>query len=165
MKIAFQKPNKWNLLERAISWWTHSKYCHVTLMFGDYVSWKHKVNMNFKPTLFSARSDRNPAVEFISWDAVNQQLFDVYDINWKIDEDILIEKAKKYVGSKYDYIGIFFNFILPLKIDEPKEWFCSEICSYLLKQGGISLNKHPYRYSPGSLFNELKRKHLISLSK
>ena len=162
MKIAFQYPHKGHIIENLITWWTHSKYCHVALLFEDEFA-LNKYTYDNLPKLFSADTNQVPNVGFVYWNETSKQIFDVYEINYHLNESKILQQALKYVGAKYDYIGIFFNFIIPLRIEEPKRWFCSEICSYLLKKNGVPLKRHHYRYSPGSLYRELKNKGLINL--
>jgi len=160
MKIVFQRPHKNHFIEKLIAWWTHSKYCHVALLFEEPMVLKQYTG-DMAPKLFSADINQKPPTGFVYWNNVDKYLFDQFYLMKPIDESKVIQQALKYVGAKYDIIGILFNFVIPLRIEEPKEWFCSEICSYLLKRNGYPLSKHHYRYSPGSLYKELLQKGLI----
>ncbi len=41
--------------------------------------------------------------------------------------EVAVEEARRLVGKKYDYLGIF-GFLNPFPIQDDKRWYCSEIC-------------------------------------
>lgn len=43
--------------------------------------------------------------------------------------EVAIEEAKKLVGKKYDYLGIF-GFVNPLPVHSKDKWYCEEICNW-----------------------------------
>lgn len=57
-----------------------------------------------------------------------------------------IEKAKKLVGKKYDYLGLF-GYFQPLVIEDRKKWYCSEICDWFKWVAGL-YPKRNKRISP-----------------
>jgi len=55
-------------------------------------------------------------------------------IEVKVDDKLAesaVESMAREAGAGYDYLGLF-GFLLPFNIEDPKKWFCSEIC---MKQG------------------------------
>lgn len=54
--------------------------------------------------------------------------------------EVAVEEAKKLVGRKYDYWGIF-GFVQPFIVQDPKKYFCSELCDWFKVLCGI----HPKR--------------------
>jgi hypothetical protein len=55
--------------------------------------------------------------------------------------EVAMQEAKKLVGKKYDFRGIF-GFVNPIPIQDSKKWYCSEICDWLKVLLGI----YPKRY-------------------
>ena len=62
--------------------------------------------------------------------------------------------------SKYDWIGIMFSVIIPVRFESKKNWFCSELCRATLRVGEIpymdwSIPDHTV--TPAQLFYEVKQ--------
>ena len=74
-------------------------------------------------------------------------------------KDELVQEAIKWVYSQenkpYDWMGIAFSQFLPLSVDDQEKWFCSEICSELLKKMGVeNLKEVSKEYNPKELNSE-----------
>ena len=70
--------------------------------------------------------------------------------------EVAVEEAKKLVGKKYDYLGLF-GFFQPFVIEDNKKWYCSEILDWLK----VLLGLYPKRYkriSPRRAAQVLARK-------
>lgn len=141
MKLAFYKGTlkenpKADMVDRAVTFWTDSKYSHCEIVFSG-------------NTFFSA-SGRDKAVRFKTfrenparWDYVDLDNFvHMHDMT----EEKILARARAYDGDKYDYIGIFFTFIVPLGLQASNRWWCSEILGHILNIEFIDC------YSPQELY-------------
>lgn len=58
-------------------------------------------------------------------------------------------------GKKYDWLGIFLSQILPLQIEDPKRFFCSEFCIKFFQQLGYLEEVLPQMHGPNGFYQEL----------
>ncbi|WP_457564762.1 hypothetical protein [Caminibacter sp.] len=73
-------------------------------------------------------------------------------------EDILMKLFNVQKNKKYDVMGVFLSQLIPLEIENPKKWFCSEICAYLITASGLMcLPDAPQKYSPATLAREINK--------
>ena len=140
IEIAFlHKPKPDTLLHKAIRWWTKSKYSHVELGIDGY--WVSAENYGI--------------ITFNTRPSIEQYTILRYDLDVSMDDyDRVIAFIDKVRGSKYDYLGIFLAQIIPLHVQDPKRWFCSELTTRLLKMLGEPKVKDivkPSSMSPGDL--------------
>lgn len=139
MNIAFQKnPNK--IFSKLICWWTKSPYFHTELFFSNGVSFSAQP---LQKTKFHSTDYNNK-----DWDFINIPMS-------KEQEEILYKWCISESGCNYDYVGIFFCQILNWSFENPWWWFCSEICLAGI-QKIYPMNKNPYEFSPGKLYELLK---------
>lgn len=139
--IAFHKDAD-GLTEKAICWYTKSKYSHCELIIDG--------------VWFSA-SGRDSGVR--TKDIVPQNgHWDYIRIKCSDDE---IDKLKKLQatenGKKYDYTGLWMSQFFKTSIHKEDRWFCSEICAEGLKvidKGNLKMSSN--EYNPGSLFDQLE---------
>ncbi len=54
-------------------------------------------------------------------------------------------RAQRHIGAPYDWVGIAFNFVIPIRRQNSHAWFCSELCGWAL---GLS---EAWTLSPGDL--------------
>lgn len=138
MRLAFYKAAKGSLLDKAVDLWTglHG-YSHCEIVFDQI-----EENLSF------SASPREGEVRFkyINFDPDKWEFIDLP--HSQQEELDIYNTATQFVGKKYDYKGIFLWFILPLHRQSDKQWWCSEICPFLL---GFS----NYRLSP----NRFARNH------
>lgn len=140
MKIAFYKSNKGTLLDWLINFLTgRYGFSHVELVFPTYT----KGNL----TLCFSASPRDNLVRF-KYINLNTDSWVVLDLP-NIDEKQTYKKTLDFLGKKYDYIGILFWFLIPLKKQANNKWWCSEITAKLI---GIK----NYRIHPNELYLKLK---------
>ncbi len=45
------------------------------------------------------------------------------------------QDAYSHIGAPYDWAGIVFNFVLPIRRQNKRAWFCSELCGWALGLG------------------------------
>ncbi len=73
---------------------------------------------------------------------------------FEVDEDRVtnaIEQCKKTeAGKPYDFAGIF-GFFVPWNLQAAEKWYCSEICSYLAWDFGLTGDRLIKRISPRRL--------------
>jgi hypothetical protein len=136
MQIAFYKaPGKF--IDRAIRWWTKGKYSHCELVFsnGDWFSadaWQNKVRFE--------RVRPNP------------EHWDIVDLAVTLKEELLIRAwCDSQEGKGYDYIGVVLTQVLSLDIEDPKRYFCSELCVAALQRIGRLKKVISHEESPVSL--------------
>ena len=60
--------------------------------------------------------------------------------------EVAVEEAKRLVGRKYDFLGIF-GFLNPFPFQSDKKWYCSEILDWFKKLLKIHPKRHK-RISP-----------------
>ena len=145
IKIAFYKA-KGNWVDKLIRLWTRSIYSHCELVINDEdeLLW-----ISSSPRDGGVRILQNPSMNPNNWDYITIPNTNSTDIQ-------LINKlTASQLGKKYDWLGIFFTQFLPLNIQNPNRWFCSEIVTYLLKESLLSIKNKPSWYSPGELYIEL----------
>jgi len=119
MKLAFYKSSKGTKIDKIIDIGTGMYgYSHIELVFSDGMS--------------LSSSPREGEVRFkeISYDPNTWEYVDI-DITEE-QERLLRYKSSDLVGKKYDYFGILFWYIIPIKKQKNDKWWCSEICAYLL---------------------------------
>jgi len=136
MKIAFYKGRR-NLVDKIIQFVTRSKFSHVELVHPE----------NDKIFLSSSGMDGGVRYRKFTND-FNPENWEIIELeNW-FDEKAW-ENAEKYLGAKYDFLGIFFSQGLSFNRHDKKKWFCSELVAYSL---GI---KNPHKLSPGDLYDTI----------
>lgn len=143
MKLAFYKDKK-RFLDKLISWWTRPNiwkfwemgpYSHVEILFEN--------NLCFS---VSPRESRC-RWKYIT-DIETSGKWDLYQIT---DDQNTISQVKLSCsveeGKSYDWICIFFNFILPFDEQVRDKWICSELAAKKV----FHLRK-AYKYDPNKLF-------------
>lgn len=143
MKIAFQKRDT-GVFAWLIKLWTWSKYSHCEVVFSD-------------GTAFSSHI-ANGGTRFISFLSPSPRVWDFIEIPAsRQEEDEIRAWCEFELNCKYDWFGIFFSQVLPLRREHPDRWFCSELCATVVQK----LLRLPTRppacaYSPGGLYRELR---------
>jgi len=132
-RLAFYK-GEGDITDKAIRWWTKSPYSHVELVIGDN-KW-----ISVSPRIGNLTS---------RYMLPNKEHWDYLPI--EVDEGRLDMLLDKYLGCKYDWLGIALTQFIPMNVQDPKKLFCSEWCAMVL-----GLDK-PSKYSPGSLYNKLRK--------
>lgn len=140
VKVAFYK-GKGNFFDKLIRWWTKSQYSHCELVIHN---------------LWYSSSPRNGKVRFEAINP-NSSHWDYIDIQVSPEQTAnLVAFFQSRIGKKYDWLGIALSQVLPLNIDDPKRWFCSEICTQaLIEVGAIVSSKPSNWYSPERLYNKV----------
>lgn len=135
----YRKPTKNKLMHRAIRWWTKSHYSHVQIrVAGTWTSAEQEGVIEFKYSKEEHAYDRLDYTLECTEEAFAKYL--------EFHEDVL--------GAKYDYTGIVLSQILPLSVDNPNRWFCSEVVTKILKILGdpkVTKIVKPNDVAPGDL--------------
>lgn len=128
MRLALYK-GRGDLFDKAIRWWTKSRYSHCELVLPN--------------GLFLTSSPRDGGVRAkvivpdpAQWDFIELPGLDPREV-W---DSFMLE-----LGAGYDWKGIVGSQVLHLGIESRQRWFCSELCASLI---GLD---HPAQYSPGHL--------------
>jgi len=140
--LAFYKAwnNKYSTFEdRAIAVWTNGPYSHVEMIIYDEEAGYYKMCS----ALGNCNCVRCKKHRF------NTDLYDYLEIELEEPKRVL-EFFDLIKGSKYDYLGIVLSQIFPLGVDNPNEWFCSEVCTKVCQLAAID-DKHLWKSKPESL--------------
>lgn len=144
MKIAFQKRDT-----RVFAWliklWTLSKYSHCEIVFSNGVAFSSHV--------------ANGGTRFISFLSPSPRVWDFIEISTSPQEEAELRVwCQDELNCKYDWLGIFFSQVLPLRREHPNRWFCSEVCAAAV-QRLLRLPQNPpaCTYSPGGLYRKLRK--------
>lgn len=137
MKIAFYRAEHGTLLDKVISLVTFSKYSHCELVFSN--------------ILCGSSSIRDGGIRFKKIDLESGH-WDVFDINYEVDEKLIRYWFELMEGDSYNYIGAFLSvFYIGLKLNDSK--YCSEVCALPIEG--------PNNLSPGALFRYMKKRNYI----
>jgi hypothetical protein len=147
MKVTFykawQKRATW--LDKAIAVFSFGNYSHAELQFPN-------------GECFSI-SARDKKVRFKKINIDNDR-WDTVKLTKPVDEKLLREKALKYTGHRYDYLGALTS-ITPICIQKENKCFCSEVIVDLLRQmPEYSYLKKGCNYSPSRLHKILKKERI-----
>ena len=129
-KLAFYK-GPGDITDKAIRWWTNSRFSHVELVVGS--QW---ISTSPRTMVLSSRR--------VTPDTSNWEYLDI-----NIDEHLLEDLKVKYMGHKYDWLGIVMSQFVPAGVEDPNRLFCSEWCAKVLGY------KNANEYSPGDLYRKL----------
>ena len=73
--------------------------------------------------------------------------------------EVAMAEARKLVGKKYDYIGLF-GFFWPWNIHDKNKWYCSEICAWLAYLMRVLPKRHK-RISPRRFARKLVEQGIV----
>jgi len=129
--------------DKAIRLWTRSKYSHSELIINGvwYSSSPRDLKVRGKIIIPQANH----------WDYID------IPANGK-QKHIMLNFFSEQIGKPYDWKGIILSQILPLNIQDPEEWFCSEFDSKMLMLPRMLPDDKPAQwYSPGRLADRAKQ--------
>mgnify|MGYP003611564671 CR=1 FL=1 len=112
------------------------------------------VELEINGVCYSA-SNRDGGVRSKVIDTSNKQKWVSFDLKKDIDVNRCLSYFESVKGQKYDWLNIFFSQIFKLNIQSEKKQICSEFVGNCL---GL---ENAYKYSPESLFYELKELNYI----
>lgn len=120
-QMAFYK-GKGRFFDKVVRWWTGGKYSHCELVFSN-------------DTYFSADAWENE-VRFKRM-FPNPENWDFVALNLTQKEELVVRAwCDSQEGKRYDYTGILLSQVMPLHIEDPNRWFCSELCVAALQRVG-----------------------------
>ena len=149
VKIAFYRAENGKFGDKLIAWWTRptwwkiwesSLYSHVEIVLPNGV-W---VTSSYRESVGIVARNRG-----VDYENTTQK--------WEIVEipDVPIQTAwriyQEEVGKKYDWLGIYFTEFLPLRIENPEKWYCSEFCAHAIGETRTSV-------SPQGLYEQVKKR-------
>lgn len=132
---------KGNYFDKMIRMWTRGPYSHVEFMFSD-GAW-----FGSSPREGGCRYS-NIALDTSKWDFVK---IDVTEEQ----EKVIRAWCNNQNGKGYDWTGIFLSQIFTFNVDDPKKWFCSELCTAGLKLIGRFEKVVPESVHPNKLYKML----------
>jgi len=140
MKIAFYKANTGKLVDIIINMWTGCygySHCEIVCSADSFIN----------------------AVRFKNIDIYSNHwtVFDVPEVDTIEKEQEIYHLMKSLQGAKYDWFGIVFSFVFGfIHKQKDDQWWCSEICGYVLKETVLPNLK--FRVSPNKLAKLLGHK-------
>lgn len=136
---------------------TGSSYTHCELLFSD--GTRFGIYGLFKSDFYRVDGKiRTPDVisgyDGKEWNAEN---WDCISIDGG-DEEKVRKWCEKHRGLKYDWKGIVFCQVFPWGIESKNKWFCSELVTSALQEGGFPQVKglKPYQIAPHKLASILE---------
>jgi len=153
MKVAFYKEENGTWLDTVIDCMTgRLGYSHCELVFDK--SDKLNPNINYSNACcfgISGREgiSRHKKINLLNgnWD-LYEILPDKDEVQNDIQEYPVYVDCRNYLDLKYDYVGIMFDWVLPIGIQISNRWYCSELTHKLLfgkviKVSPNGLSLHP----------------------
>jgi len=140
--LAFYKAKK-TKLDKAICFFTRSKYSHVEMIVGP---------LNGTSGMSISSSGRNGGVKERKIN-FNPERWDIVEVPWGPDDAVNVLRGE--LDKPYDFFGILFSQFFNARLHSKSRWFCSEICAY-----GLNMSE-PHRYSPGDLYLAIQERNLI----
>jgi len=138
MQLAFYKA-KGTLLDRFIRCWTRQRHSHCEFVFSDGI-W------------FSA-SPRDGGTRFKRI-APDPETWDFVELpsTSKLERFLRIW-CYMHQHLKYDWLGVFLSHLLPLRVQDPRKYFCSEVLAEGLQRLALlPCQTAPTAYTPGDLY-------------
>lgn len=106
--------------------------------------------------MFSS-SANDGGTRFVKFEPYNKDYWDTIEIRTTAAEDQAIRDfACSELYCKYDWLGIFLSQIVRMHREDPKRWFCSEICTSALQKIGHLKDIRACAISPGQLYKKLR---------
>lgn len=141
IKLAFKelKDNS-PIAAKLVGWYTDSNFGHVELIMDDL--WISSADGGVHVSKLNIEhNDKWAIVELEDAVITGKQYREI--LAWLNMQD----------PAEYDWTGIFFSQFIPLDIDDPNKWFCSEIVTKVLQMLGYRqvIDLDPSDASPGTL--------------
>jgi len=156
LKVAFYKAYTGNIVDKAIGLWTvidvltnkkiKNSYSHVEIIIDSTFD-------NVGTTNSFSSSVRDGGVRFANIN-YNPKKWDIIDIEINKTYKEFINECNKYLGCRYDLLGIFLHEFVPVHIHNPIKWYCSEIISKIV----LGLDDNKCQMSPNLLYLLLQDK-------
>lgn len=122
MYLAFYKASKGNFIDKTIAWWTRPSF----FRFWESGKYSH-VEIVFSETMCYSTSPRDGACRWKDIpDIRTSGNWDLVPINMDNKKLSIGRQCNVDLGKKYDWMSIFFSFVIPFEIEDPKRFTCSE---------------------------------------
>lgn len=141
IKLAFKELKEDSpTISKLVGWYTDSKYGHVELIIDDL--WISSAEGGVHVSKLTPNHNDRWAI---------LELNDITISGHKYSEILAWLNIQDPAG--YDWTGIILSQFIPLDIDDPNKWFCSEIVTKVLQLLEIQqvLGLDPSDASPGTL--------------
>jgi uncharacterized protein YycO len=137
MKVAFLRGT--SFFDKLIKGWTGEKYSHCELVFSDGVTIGNSLKSPFRV--------ESKKVNY------NKGYWDFIEIKIDLDQEIKMRTfCNAQIGKEYDWKAIWFSQFIPLKFQDDKRWFCSELCVAALQQIKYLPYELPSEINPGEFY-------------
>lgn len=125
--------------DKLIRLWTRSRYSHCEVVFAG----------------SGLRADQQDGVVWRLW--TRSSHWDTVEVPVLPDPYLrALAQAQAELGCAYDWQGIWLSQVLGLRREDPKRWFCSELCAALLQTAEVlDTGRRACTYSPGALRDTL----------
>jgi len=133
----------WGLVIKGIQWRTNSKYFHSELIIDN--EW-----LSAYPIKGIRLHPLRPTLKHDQWFFLDLGKHTVTEEQYKKIMDFIHD----VVGSRYDFLGIFFSQLIKIGVDDKHQWFCSEIVSKILQLFLVKeyIDIVPNDLAPGDLY-------------
>jgi hypothetical protein len=113
LRLAFFKAKHGCFDDKLIDWWTGGGgYSHCELIIDT-------------RTTIGSHISAGGVSMFYYDNILRNDKWDIYELDSM--DDIAIAFIKSKLGQKYDLLGLILTFIIPIKKQDRKKWWCSEI--------------------------------------
>lgn len=131
MKVALYKADTGKPLDFIINKMTGSLgYSHCELVFDKQTGLNP--NFDYANAECFGISGRDNNSRYRQINLLNGR-WDLFDVDLDIDEFQIYKKCQNFLNLKYDYVGIMFDWILPLGVQLMNRWYCSELTIKLIE--------------------------------
>ena len=142
--VAFQTPKEsGGFYSNIIKWWTKSEYihCEIILTVENIPAGVVPTNMagvvdaNDNLALWvSSTIERGVRIKKLTPLTDNYVYYRIKPVTVTVDQfKQLLAYLDKIDGGRYDKVGIALSQVVPLRLDNRNEWFCSELVAKVLQ--------------------------------
>lgn len=138
---AFYRTLKGGWIDWAIGLRTWSHHSHCELVFSHWETGGRIIN----PICFSS-SPMDGGTRFKAIDVYGPKwdILPIYNVNVEQVHQFCLNEA----NCKYDWNGVWAYNIPGIARQSTTKWFCSEVCSAAVLQGGVILPRRPHLMTP-----------------
>lgn len=122
ISIGFRKGMFYDIFNTIVSIFTFSKYSHVEIFIDD---------KSYSATM-------KDGIRVLHYDRSNHEKYTLIHKEITLEQyHIIMKHYENIQGFKYDYLGIFFNHFIPIKIHNKKRYTCVEYVSEALRKANV----------------------------
>ena len=150
MKILFFRAAKGTILDRIIALWTMGKYSHCEIELNGVCYSTSSQRGGVYQRNFNEDYTKN--FDIIDLSALSPTFSDCSHYH----KHYVKEFYQQTINSKYDWIGLIFNFLFSKEIENNK-YYCSEWCSLVIRKTFDLHDSITVHGSPNKLYRDLTK--------